>query len=416
MTTVENQPLPVPTTEVYDPDDVGLCNTPPLRPMKVNLQPSPSPPPAVPLPKPSPESSPGPPGRKGSNRSKTRPSQGDAVLAHFMGGGNYSEVARRAGDSPLACDNDDAEEPERGVGVNMNAERSEGEGNKDDRTVEQNSAVSPQRNESTIEMRESHVEKEGLDLAVAALAVNRLRQNARAPSEPSPQSNGMTTNDTSKSHAVHHGEPMEDVKPTIPSITATYIDGSRTRSSPETAVKLEMKSSAAGELPPIRQYAPQSGLLNGNGGGPITLPSISDQLGDLTHLTEAPTTGESAFSQSPPARPLPRFAPVPVHGSPPKSPNDTFRRELPSPGRGAFYYGNNAHPRRPSQTDGPQYSSAGDYSSSNTETPSTDQSASTPATGIDRMSIDGITNPQIGAFQCNNPGCTAQPFQTQVCP
>ena len=92
-------------TEVYDPDDVGLCNSPPVIPMKVNLQPSPSPPPAVPLPKPSPESSPGPPGRKGSNRSKTRPSQGDAVLAHFMGGGNYSEVARRAGDSPLACDN-----------------------------------------------------------------------------------------------------------------------------------------------------------------------------------------------------------------------------------------------------------------------------------------------------------------------
>jgi hypothetical protein len=30
------------------------------------------------------------------------------------------------------------------------------------------------------------------------------------------------------------------------------------------------------------------------------------------------------------------------------------------------------------------------------------------------MSIDGITNPQIGGFQCTYPGCTAQPFQTQV--
>ncbi|PSS18594.1 hypothetical protein M430DRAFT_101450 [Amorphotheca resinae ATCC 22711] len=32
---------------------------------------------------------------------------------------------------------------------------------------------------------------------------------------------------------------------------------------------------------------------------------------------------------------------------------------------------------------------------------------------IDRMSIDGITNPQVGGYQCTYPGCTAQPFQTQ---
>lgn len=117
------------------------------------------------------------------------------------------------------------------------------------------------------------------------------------------------------------------------------------------------------------------------------------------------------FLSRPPARPPPRFPTAPGHGSPPKSPNDAYRRELPSPGR--FYFNASSH-RRPSQPDGPQYSSAGDYSSSNTETPSTDQSISTPATiGIDRMSIDGITNPQIGGFQCTYPGCTAQPFQTQ---
>jgi hypothetical protein len=33
---------------------------------------------------------------------------------------------------------------------------------------------------------------------------------------------------------------------------------------------------------------------------------------------------------------------------------------------------------------------------------------------IDRMSIDGIPNPQIGGFQCSFPGCTVLPFQTQV--
>ena len=33
---------------------------------------------------------------------------------------------------------------------------------------------------------------------------------------------------------------------------------------------------------------------------------------------------------------------------------------------------------------------------------------------LNRMSVDGITNPQIGGFICTYPGCTAQPFQTQV--
>jgi len=207
---------------------------------------------------------------------------------------------------------------------------------------------------------------------------------------------------------------MEDVKPTMPSITATIIGDQRQRSSPETIIKSEIKPSPDGELPPIRPQSPKSGLSNGNGNSSITLPSISVQLGDINHLgPESAQPGESTFSQSPPARPLPRF-PAIGHGSPPKSPNDVFRPQLPSPGRGPghFYpsYANNH--RRPSQADTP-YASAGDYSSSNTETPSTDQSGSTPANMIDRMSIDGITNPQIGGFQCTYPGCTAQPFQTQ---
>lgn len=215
------------------------------------------------------------------------------------------------------------------------------------------------------------------------------------------------------------GAHVDDMKPTMEPVNTIYSTESRPRSSPEVSVvqiKLEPKgSSPAGELPPIR-HSPKSGLPNGTGTGPITLPSISDQLGDLNHLpTEGPATGESNnFSQSPPGRQPPRFTAVPGQGSP-KSPNDTFRRELPSPGRSSHYfYNSNAH-RRPSQADsGPQYMNAGDYSgSSNTETPSTDQSGSTPAIAIDRMSIDGITNPQIGGFQCTYPGCTAQPFQTQ---
>ena len=65
--------------------------------------------------------------------------------------------------------------------------------------------------------------------------------------------------------------------------------------------------------------------------GLTTLPSVSNRLGDITRLAEVDSDGgDSALSQCPPARP------------PPKSPNDAFRRELPSPGRGRFYLQANA--------------------------------------------------------------------------
>jgi hypothetical protein len=140
------------------------------------------------------------------------------------------------------------------------------------------------------------------------------------------------------------------------------------------------------------------------------IPSITT----LYHDTEAAATLNSKFPDSPPERPPPHFV---AHGpSRPSPPGDTFRRQPPSPGswRGQQFYINDMH-RRPSQTDGYQYISADDYfSSSDPETPSTDQSGSTPpAISIDRMAIAGITNPQIGGFVCTYPGCTAQPFQTQ---
>jgi len=302
------------------------------------------------------------------------------VLVSFMAGGKHFDIARDAGDKPLALDNEEGEKPVE-------------ESVKDEGILENNI----------------------IDLAtLAADAYDALRQTAKGSSDVV-QEEATTASSIPTLSTPNTGASMEGVKQTIPSISTLYADGTGSKPPPDTAIKHEMSGSPApGELPPIRQHSPQSALSNGNGSGHITLPSISDQLGDINHLTEAAAAGDSAFSQSPPARPPPRFSAVPGHGSPPKSPNDTFRRELPSPGRGHFYFNANSH-RRLSQTDGPQYSSAGDYSSSNTETPSTDQSGSTPATmAIDRMSIDGITNPQIGGFQCTYPGCTAQPFQTQV--
>lgn len=113
MATVEHLPPPATAAsvseDVYDPDNVRLHNTPLLKPMKQNLQPSPSPPP-FPLPQTTPESTPGPPDRKGSIRSSNGRGQGDAVLVSFMGGGKRPDIARKAGNGPLGSDDEDVDD------------------------------------------------------------------------------------------------------------------------------------------------------------------------------------------------------------------------------------------------------------------------------------------------------------------
>ncbi|KAF4626082.1 hypothetical protein G7Y89_g12082 [Cudoniella acicularis] len=386
-TAVENQqPHFAPPDDVYDSDDVGRPMSPQLKPVKVNLQLSPTPPLAIPIPPPPASDDSTPPESpisKDPQNSKIAPHPSDAGLINIMAGGTAPDVARRAGNEPLATERD-GERKQNGTHIEV-----------------------PLEGEEFKKPEAGREPGENDQLELAAQAYDAMQKIAQASSPR--EENGAIDAVRPKADAPQAaGDRMEDVKPTIPAITATYVESIRSHTSPEIA-KLEIKSPAIGELPPIRQRSPHSGLPNGSG-GPITLPSISDQLGDLSHIPEPVAQGESPYAQSPPGpgRPPPRFSAV-GHGSPPKSPNDTFRRELPSPGRSAFF--NYSAPRRPSQSEGIQYSSAGDYSSSNTETPSTDQSGATPA--IDRMSIDGITNPQIGGFQCTYPGCTAQPFQTQ---
>ncbi|RFU27002.1 hypothetical protein B7463_g9324, partial [Scytalidium lignicola] len=381
MPVVESPFVQQSNAEIYDPDDVVPRDSPLLKPMIPKFSPSPSPPPAVPLPQVSPDSSPGSPNRKRSNRPKNRPSQSDAVLISFMDDGKRPEIARTAGNEPLASD-EESDEQDR----------------------------SPKGTEVTVEKGPEVCE-------LSAIAARALMANeAHTPKaqvqvlQPMP----LPTSLAPITSLAPRGISMEDVKPTLPSITATtYQFDARALRTQEPGGKPESRPLPSGELPPLQRISPQSGHTGGN----VTLPSISDQLGDLNQLTEAsPASDANSYTQSPSTRPPPRFTSVGGHGSPPRSPNDAFRRELPSPGRGPtgpngpFYF----HHRRPSGSDSQVYSSAGEYASSNTETPSTDQSGSTPATtGIDRMSIDGITNPQVGSFQCKYPGCNAPPFQTQ---
>lgn len=75
---------------IYDPDDVGLQDSPLLKPLRPRLQPTPSP---------SPE-------ELESEDVRPLPSQGDAVLISLLGGGKALEVARRAGTENLAADDE----------------------------------------------------------------------------------------------------------------------------------------------------------------------------------------------------------------------------------------------------------------------------------------------------------------------
>jgi len=192
------------------------------------------------------------------------------------------------------------------------------------------------------------------------------------------------------------------------------------RHAPAPSRRLDMNSPISpsspthGELPPLQMDSPKSDT---NGHGP--LPSIRSQLGDLKPFGESLIDKDHAlrhtpsFSRSPPAS-LPRMSALPSNpNSLPLSPSNPYLRELSSPSHshstvGSLYYATNGTGHRPN----PEYSS-----SSATETPSTDQSGSTPATSVaaaDRMSIDELTHSSLsGGYVCSFSGCTAAPFQTQ---
>jgi hypothetical protein len=77
-------------SDVYDPDDVALRDSPPLKPLQPILQPTPSP---------SLDES-------GSEDAQPVPAQGDAVLISLLGNGKALEVARVAATQLLPADNE----------------------------------------------------------------------------------------------------------------------------------------------------------------------------------------------------------------------------------------------------------------------------------------------------------------------
>ncbi|KAI1423807.1 hypothetical protein F5Y12DRAFT_755424 [Xylaria sp. FL1777] len=165
-----------------------------------------------------------------------------------------------------------------------------------------------------------------------------------------------------------------------------------------------------GELAPLQMASPRSDSSNHE-----TLPSIRSQFFEQLHSSPKDLAMRSSphFPQSPPTGPS-RLGTIPGnHASPPISPNEAYRNSIPSPANTLPalspypYPSTNNHHQSPP---GPDYSGSG----AKLERSSINQILTPPTDRIaDRMSIDSMTNPQIGQFICTFQGCTAQPFQTQ---
>ncbi|RYO80408.1 hypothetical protein DL766_006573 [Monosporascus sp. MC13-8B] len=431
-------------SDIYDPDEVLPRDSPLMKPYRPRLQPSPSPPPAFTRPKVSLSPS---YGRKSSNRRrKVRPSQGDAVLIHYLDGGKRPDIATEALMRPLARYDEDYDD----------------QGKSDSDVEEEESTTDESGDEEDIRSHEmspellpSYTEPAAAAAArpadLRSLATNAL---AAAPAGPAGAAKpvdlqSLATDALAAVTAAAHptdgddrrlpdGEPriapkakppdcltINGVKDGARSVLAPPMSpytrhGSQDMYSPRHHVPgqvlmhpSDVKTSPTalsptrpGELPPIQSASPRSETSSHD-----PLPSIDHLLDQISPSQQEMTMRRgSHFPHSPPSGML-RMSGMPgSHGSPPISPNDPYRQDMPSPANSipllSPYYFSSASSTS-NHRSGPDYSSNG-------ETPNTDP-ASTPGTqdSINRMSIDSMTNPPMGAFVCKFQGCTAPPFSTQ---
>ncbi|KAF4512706.1 hypothetical protein G6O67_000054 [Ophiocordyceps sinensis] len=298
-----------------------------------------------------------------------RPSSGDAVLVSYLDNGRRPDIARAAGAQALPG----VEEEDQGElhsprpchvkdGASMPAARG--------RSLPALSNVA---------MTTPILQHLAADALQAVSAESSLIPLIRDMPDISTSTRQLSISDERRKNAPEYSASMQPSGPSIqPKASAKP---------PASTLNL-----AGGELPPLQMDSPQS-ELNGH-----SLPSIRSTLGDIKHMPAekevAPIHGNApTFSRSPPLG-RPRLPPISAsHVSPPISPNEAYQRSLPSPhslpaSSPYSYYQTNGLGHRPSVE--LSTSAAG-------ETPSTDHSASSPATSAsvaDRMTIDGITNPQ----------------------
>ena len=367
-----------------------------MKPLHPRLEISPSPPPDIHPAQVSSSSCPIDDCAK-SNRRKIRSSSGDAVLVAYLDNGRRPDIARAAGFRALPIDED-----------NNNSQKLSDTGLSETRL-----RVPPPANSnfdayslSAMTRRPSLQQLPADPIHISA----PTHDPSRIPRE------GPDITLSTRNLSINDDRPG-NVAYALDARGPQNVAIRRLEPSPTTLL-----TPASTGLPPLQMDSPNS---ESSGQGLPVLPSIRSTLGDIDQIpSEPPTPADndvhglnksgSPFTRSPPpcASCLPLIS-TPVHASPPVSPNGTLPRGLPSP--------RSIPATSPYSSFGPSpahHRTATEYSSSaDGQTPSTDISAPTPATttssAVDRMNIDGITNPTGSLYVCNYSGCTAPPFQTQ---
>ncbi|KAK2612950.1 hypothetical protein QQS21_001061 [Conoideocrella luteorostrata] len=381
------------TDETFDPDDVVPRDSPLMKALHPRLELSPSPPPDIPHTQVS-FCSPSIDDSQWSNRPKIRPSSGDAVLVAYLDNGRRPDISRVAGCRALPG----VDEEQDG---NLSKDLSSHLGTSQP-------PVHARQSGST-----ACYSRAGTSPSLQHLAADALHAVSTDPRRISVPRETPDIALSTRHLSISDDRPIFNTYH-LSSRDPSEYDAISLRSNKPPIAMLTPSSSG---LPPLQMDSPKSESNGQN------LPSIQATLGDINHIpSEPPTPADkdmpllhvsgAHFTRSPPdtRRRLPPMSTSQV--SPPISPNETYQLSLPSPhslpaSSPYSCYTSNGLNHRPST----EY-----VTSASSETPSTDQSAPTPATTTsvaDRMSIDGITNPPAGLYSCTYKGCTAPPFQTQ---
>ncbi|KAL7787019.1 hypothetical protein V8C37DRAFT_412260 [Trichoderma ceciliae] len=381
----------------FDPDEAPSPGSPRMTAVNLKLELTESPPPDIPSDKVSP-----PPtdGFSKSNRPKIHPVSGDAVLVTYLGNGRHPEIARSAGHQALPGGDDnfeysDDDAPQKSPSRDTN------------HLAEADIVQRPRTTMSRIN-------------SLQAFATNALQAvGGLAPyhgfDKPSSDLSASTC------QLSIHDDVLPSPKRHVQS--PSVLLGGRLSTADNGPQAL--LSPGSGALAPLQEMSPN---YDSNNGQSMSLPSIRSTLFDIDHRlpTEMPTpdnnrdlairpTGDArTFSRSPTVG-VSRFQSIPVGGrvSPPISPSEAYQRSLPSPNSlpASSPYG-----LTPS---GSMHRSPAEYpnnaSTNKTLQPGYAIASPTNMTSsvADRMSIDGITNPQTGTYVCTFNNCTAPPFQTQ---
>lgn len=340
-------------------------------------------------------------GNAKSNRPKLQPVSGDTVLITYLANGRLPEIAQTASRQALAG-GDDLETTED-----------------DDDSQKSLPRDSKHLADADYVQRPQTARSDGTHLqafAAGALAASgELESSYHGPDKPSSSDLTASTGQLSIRDDVLPS-PNPYVKSPPRMLVARHSateNGSQSLLSPE-----------SGELAPLQIASSKS---DSNSGQNMSLPSIRELNIESQFPTEIPPpSGDRDLSMRPPgdARAFPRssnvgvsrFQSMPVGGRvspPPISPSEAYQRSFPSPSSLASSpYGQ--------ASSGSSHRSPAEYisnvSNKNLQPAYALSSASSPAvvpSVADRMSIDEITNPQIGGYKCTFDGCTAPPFQTQ---